>query len=83
MLRLKCRWDQRIMDDHLVEEGEEGAGWQRNNTWRVKNKMIEEVRRKKHACANHRAKSVRRTKVSASDWGRNDLNSSPLGCWWW
>lgn len=47
-----------------------------------KNKMMEEVRRKKHACAHHRAKSVRRTEVSASDWGRHDLNSSPLECWW-
>lgn len=27
VLKLNCPWDQRIMDDHLVEETEEGAGW--------------------------------------------------------
>lgn len=42
MLRLNCRWDQRIIDDHLVEETEEGA----ERTRRVKIKMIEEMRRK-------------------------------------
>lgn len=80
MLRLNCRWDQRIMDDHLVEETEEGAGWQRNKTWRVKIRE-KEVRRKRNACARHRAKSVRRTEVSASDQARNDLNPSPLEGW--
>lgn len=46
-----------------------------------KKKMIEEVRRKKNACARHREKLVRRTEVSASDQGRNDLSPSPLEGW--
>lgn len=35
MLGLNCRWDQRIMDDHLVGETEEGAGWPSHKTWKV------------------------------------------------
>lgn len=46
-----------------------------------KKKMIEEVRRKKNACARHRENLVRRTEVSASDQGRNDLSPSPLEGW--
>lgn len=42
-----------------------------------KNKMIEEARRKRSACARHRAKSVR----SASGQARNDLSPSPLEGW--
>lgn len=38
MLRLNCRWDQRIIDDRLVEETEEGAEWRRNKTCTEKNK---------------------------------------------
>lgn len=48
-----------------------------------RNRVIGEVRRKRNACAPHRAKSVGRTEVSAPDQGRNDLRPPPLEGWWW
>lgn len=69
MLRLNCRWDQRIIDDRLVEETEEGAEWWRNKTCTAKIKMIK-MREKRHKCPHHRAKSVRRIEpsISVNEW---------------